>query len=352
MPKRSLTDDQRISAVRALMPPAILLEEIPAEEDLQEFVQQGRQAIAASLHGEDDRLVVVCGPCSIHDLESAHDYASRLKEQADRHEKDLIVVMRTYFEKPRTVDGWKGLINDPGLDESFQINKGLRMARQLLHDLTEKRVLLACEFLDNIIPQYIADFVSWVAIGARTSESQIHREFASGCSMPVGFKNGTSGRIDVAVDACRAAAKSHWFLSVTKQGTSAILQTQGNPDGHVILRGGFQPNYDEGSVAEAVRELEAKGVTPRVMVDCSHGNSGKDFRRQRTVAADLCRQISTGPGRIFGVMIESHLKEGRQDLVPGVAPDPGVSVTDSCVGWDETVELLDQFADAARAGRS
>jgi 3-deoxy-7-phosphoheptulonate synthase len=333
------------------MPPAILLEEIPAEEELQEFVQRGRQSIADSLHGKDDRLVVVCGPCSIHNVESAHEYGDLLKAEAEKHKEDLILVMRAYFEKPRTVDGWKGLINDPGLDESFQINRGLRLARELLHDLTKKRVLLACEFLDNIIPQYIADFVSWVAIGARTSESQIHREFASGCSMPVGFKNGTSGRIDVAVDACRAAAKSHWFLSVTKQGTSAILQTQGNPDGHVILRGGFQPNYDEDSVAGAVKELEAKGVTPRVMVDCSHGNSGKDYRRQRHVAADLCCQISQGPDRIFGVMIESHLREGRQDLVPGVAPDPGVSVTDSCVGWAETVDLLDQFASAARARR-
>ncbi len=352
MPKSHLTDDLRICRVKPLMPPSILIDEIPASESDQELVVAARNAIAASLTGADDRLVVICGPCSIHDVDAALEYGRRLKAEAEKHKDDLQIVMRSYFEKPRTVTGWKGLINDPGLDGTFAINKGLRMARQLLSDLSGIGMPVAVEFLDNVIPQYISDFVSWVAIGARTTESQIHREFASGCSMPVGFKNSTSGRVDVAIDAVRAAAASHWFPSVTKDGVSAILQTTGNPNAHVILRGGSEtgPNYDSGFVETTGERLAKHGLPARVMVDFSHGNSGKDHARQRAVCQDVCRQVAGGSDGIFGVMIESHLIEGRQDLGPD-ALVYGKSVTDACIGFGETVDLLNLLAESVRKRR-
>lgn len=346
MPKSHLTDDLRIKAVRPLMPPAILIEEIPASDEAQEFVARSRAEIAAALTGQDKRMVVVCGPCSIHDAKAALEYSRFLAREADRLRDKLIIVMRAYFEKPRTVAGWKGLINDPDLNESFAINKGLRLARELLRDITDLRLPVAVEFLDNVIPQYIADFVSWVAIGARTSESQIHREFASGCSMPVGFKNGTSGRVDTAVDAVRAARISHWFPSVTKQGVSAILQTAGNDSCHVILRGGTEtgPNFDAGFVEVTVEKLAAHGLPPRVMVDFSHGNSGKDHRRQTEVCREVVRQRQAGSQSVFGVMIESHLVEGRQELAPGSGLVYGQSITDACAGLDDTRGMLDMLA--------
>jgi len=347
-----LTDDLRICRVKPLMPPSILIDEIPASESDQELVVAARNSIAASLTGSDDRLVVICGPCSIHDVEAALEYGQRLKAEADRHASELLIVMRSYFEKPRTVTGWKGLINDPGLDGTFAINRGLRMARQLLSDLSGIGMPVAVEFLDNVIPQYISDFVSWVAIGARTTESQIHREFASGCSMPVGFKNSTSGRVDVAIDAVRAAAASHWFPSVTKDGVSAILQTTGNPNAHVILRGGSEtgPNYDAGFVETTQEKLAKHGLPARVMIDFSHGNSGKDHSRQKLVCQDVCRQVAGGSDGVFGVMIESHLLEGRQELSGELVY--GQSVTDACIGFDETAELLGQLAESVRLRRA
>lgn len=352
MPHSHLTDDLRICRVKPLIPPSILIEEIPASEGALSLVVETRNAVAAALNGTDDRLVVVCGPCSIHDVEAALEYGRRLRAEAHKHRGDLIVIMRSYFEKPRTVTGWKGLINDPGLDETFAINKGLRMARQLLSDLSDMGVPVAVEFLDNVIPQYISDFVSWVAIGARTAESQIHREFASGCSMPVGFKNSTSGRMDVAIDAVRAARSSHWFPSITKDGVSAILQTTGNPNGHVILRGGSEtgPNYDSGFVETTIEKLTKHGLAPRMMIDFSHGNSGKDHSRQKAVCTDVCRQVASGSNGIFGVMIESHLVEGRQDLGSSSLVY-GQSVTDACISFGETVTMLDELAESVRLRR-
>ena len=315
------TDDLRIRDVRPLIPPAILLEEIPISERASNVVADARAAVSNILLGNDPRLVAVVGPCSIHDTKAAFEYAGRLKDIADRLGDRVLIVMRSYFEKPRTVVGWKGLINDPDLDESFHINKGLRLARQLLRDINDLGLPTASEFLDTQIPQHIADLTSWVAIGARTAESQVHRELASGLSMPVGFKNSTDGSTQIAVDAVLTARSAHWFPSVTKQGVSAIFQTVGNDACHVILRGGTRtgPNYGAEHVAKVSGRLAAKGLRERVMVDCSHGNSHKDHLKQADVVADVCAQVAGGSQQIFGVMLESHLVEGRQDYVAGPA---------------------------------
>ncbi len=343
------TDDLRIRDVRPLIPPAILIEEIPLGERASNVVADARLAVARALRGEDRRFAVIVGPCSIHDTTAAREYAERLKRVADRLADDLIIVMRAYFEKPRTVVGWKGLINDPDLDESYHINKGLRLARQLLLDLNDAGVPTASEFLDTQVPQHIADLTSWVTIGARTAESQVHRELASGLSAPVGFKNSTDGGIDIAVDAVLSARSRHWFPSVTKQGVSAIFQTTGNDECHVILRGGSRtgPNYDLDHVAKVCARLESKGLPPRVLVDCSHGNSQKQHLRQAEVAAAICEQLTSGSQQIFGAMLESNLVEGRQDLVSTHAPVYGQSITDACLSFEQTEPLLEHFARAA-----
>jgi 3-deoxy-7-phosphoheptulonate synthase len=345
------TDDLRIRQVRPLIPPAILHEEIPISERASNVVAATRTAIASALKGQDPRLVVIAGPCSIHDTAAALEYGERLAHLASRYADDLIVVMRSYFEKPRTSVGWKGLINDPDLDESFHINKGLRLARKLLLDLNDLGLPTASEFLDIQIPQHIADLTSWVAIGARTTESQVHRELASGLSMPVGFKNSTDGSVTTAIDAVLAARSAHWFPSVTKQGVSAIFQTSGNDACHVILRGGKHsgPNFDATHVHDVSARLVKKGLTGRVMVDCSHGNSDKDHRRQPLVAACICEQLREGSDRIFGVMLESHLVEGRQDYVPGQPAVYGQSITDACISIEQTEDVLEQLAHAQRA---
>jgi 3-deoxy-7-phosphoheptulonate synthase len=342
------TDDLRITQVRPLIPPAILLEEIPITERASNVVSNTRAAIADVLDHRDPRLVVIAGPCSIHDPLAAREYAGQLARLAERYADHLIVVMRTYFEKPRTSVGWKGLINDPDLDESYHINKGLRLARQLLLDINELGLPAASEFLDTQIPQHIADLTSWVAIGARTTESQVHRELASGLSMPVGFKNGTDGNVRTAVDAVLAARSPHWFPSVTKQGVSAIFQTTGNATCHVILRGGTRtgPNYDASHVNDICTLLGSKGLRQTVMVDCSHGNSEKDYRRQAAVAASIGNQVSSGSWQIFGAMLESHLVEGRQDYTPGRPAVYGQSITDGCISLAQTDELLEQLATA------
>jgi 3-deoxy-7-phosphoheptulonate synthase len=350
---RYLTDDLRIDKLRPLLPPAILMEELPVSERASTIVALARQAVSRILRGEDDRLVVVVGPCSIHDLGAAEDYAVRLKALAEEVRNELYVVMRVYFEKPRTTTGWKGLINDPRLDGTFSINEGLRKGRRLLCDLAEMGMPAGCEFLDPISPQFFADLVSWGAIGARTTESQVHRELASGLSVPVGFKNGTDGNLQIAVDAIRAAGNPHHFLSVSKDGLAAIVSTKGNPDCHVILRGSSSgPNYALEHVTRAAETLIKAGLPARLMVDCSHGNSSKDYRRQPEVAADVARQLVGGSGTIFGVMMESHLVAGRQDLKPGCTLTYGQSITDACLGWDETVPVLHQLAGAVRARRA
>ena len=341
-------DDVRIRNLRPLIPPAILLEEMPVTDPIARSVSGHRQAIQRILRGDDQRLLVIVGPCSIHDVAAAREYAARLaplaRELADR----LEIVMRVYFEKPRTTVGWKGLINDPDLDGSFKINRGLHAARGLLIDIANLGLAAGCEFLDTITPQFIADLVSWGAIGARTTESQVHRELASGLSCPVGFKNSTDGRVGIAIDAIRAAAIGHQFLSVTKQGMVAIVETAGNPDCHVILRGSDRGrNDDPTSVAEAVAALRKAGVAERLMIDCSHGNSGKDYHRQREVVASVVAQRAAGPAPIMGVMLESHLVAGRQDCQDPAALAYGQSITDACVGWDETVELLQTLAGSA-----
>jgi 3-deoxy-7-phosphoheptulonate synthase len=345
------TDDLRIKEIKELVPPAHLLREFALSDKAAQTVYDTRQAIHRILHGADDRLLVVIGPCSIHDVKAAKEYAARLKEARDRLASDLLVVMRVYFEKPRTTVGWKGLINDPKLDGSFSINEGLRVARSLLLDLNESGMPVGCEFLDMITPQYIADLVSWGAIGARTTESQIHRELASGLSCPVGFKNGTDGNIRIALDAIRAARAPHHFLSVTKGGHSAIVSTTGNEDCHVILRGGKTPNYDAASVDAAAKGLAEAGVPARLMIDFSHGNSSKVPAKQIDVGHDVARQIAGGEDRIFGIMVESHLKAGRQDLVPGKPLVYGLSITDGCIGWEESRALLDGMAEAVRKRR-
>ena len=345
------TDDLRIKEIKELVPPSHVVREFPVSEKAAKTVYDTRRDIHRILHGADDRLLVIMGPCSIHDVKAAKEYAARLKEAKDQLASELLVMMRVYFEKPRTTVGWKGLINDPRLDGSFRINEGLRIARELLLDLNDMGMPVACEFLDMITPQYIADLVSWGAIGARTTESQIHRELASGLSCPVGFKNGTDGNIRIALDAIRAAQAPHHFLSVTKGGHSAIVSTTGNEDCHIILRGGKQPNYEAAYVEAAVRDLAEAGVPGRIMIDFSHGNSSKKPEKQVEVGRDVAKQIAGGQDRIFGVMAESHLKAGRQDLVPGKELVYGQSFTDGCLGWEESRELLDILANAVAKRR-
>ena len=345
------TDDLRIRDIKELVAPVDLLNEFPITSKAADTVWEARQAIHRILHGADDRLLVIIGPCSIHDVKAAKDFAERLFEAKRQLTTDLLILMRVYFEKPRTTVGWKGLINDPELDGSYRINDGLRIARQLLRDLNDSGMPVGCEFLDTITPQYIGDLVSWGAIGARTTESQVHRELASGLSCPVGFKNGTDGNVKIAVDAIRAAQAPHHFMAVTKAGRSAIASTTGNEDCHVILRGGKQPNYDAENVAAAAWSLAQAGIPARVMIDFSHGNSGKDPQRQIVVAHSVAAQISCGDETIFGVMMESHLKGGRQDLLPGQPLIYGVSITDACAGWDESRDVLDLLAEAVRQRR-
>ncbi|MGE0012033.1 MAG: 3-deoxy-7-phosphoheptulonate synthase AroG [Azoarcus sp.] len=344
-------DDVRISEIKELVPPAHVLREFPATPKAAEVAYEARQAIHRILYGADDRLLVVIGPCSIHDPKAALEYARKLKAEAERLKDDLLIVMRVYFEKPRTTVGWKGLINDPYLDNSYAINEGVRMARKLLWEINEIGLPAGTEFLDMITPQYIADLITWGAIGARTTESQVHRELASGLSCPVGFKNGTDGNVRIAVDAIKAAQAPHHFLSVTKAGHSAIVTTRGNEDCHAILRGGKAPNYDAESVDAACKDLVAGGVPGKVMVDFSHANSRKQHRLQIEVAKDVAGQMAAGEDRIIGVMVESHLKEGRQDLKPGVELEYGQSITDACIGWDDSVLVLDTLAEGVRQRR-
>ncbi len=346
------TKDLRITGTKEIQSPEELMRDLPLSESAAALVTRTRQEIYDVLDGKDDRLVVIVGPCSIHDTEAALEYAARLKKIKDELEDDLIIVMRVYFEKPRTTVGWKGLINDPDLDGSFHINKGVRKARELLLDLAVKGVPAGHEYLDLISPQYISDLVSWGAIGARTTESQGHRELASGLSCPVGFKNGTDGGAQVAIDAMRAALGSHHFISITLQGHSAIFTTSGNEYTHVILRGGSdRPNYDRVSVAGTTEKLLEAGMNPRLMVDCSHANSQKQFAKQVEVCRDLIHQIKTGQDNIFGVMIESHLVEGRQDFAVGAELNYGQSITDACIGWDDSEMLLYELAEGVRAKR-
>jgi 3-deoxy-7-phosphoheptulonate synthase len=344
-------DDLRIASQTELTAPEDLIRVFEATDDVRQVVGDARAAIGRVLRGEDDRLLVVVGPCSIHDIRAATDYARCLRRTAAELQEDLLILMRVYFEKPRTTVGWKGLVNDPDLDDSCKINKGLRLARQLLLDLNEMGVPAATEFLDVITPQYTADLVSWGAIGARTTESQVHRELASGLSCPVGFKSGTDGSISVAADAVLAAAAPHSFLSVTKHGRSAIFRTRGNPDCHVILRGGKTPNYDAASVNKASLEMARRGLGARIMIDCSHANSGKDPQKQPEVARDVAEQLAAGEKRIVGVMLESHLQGGRQDLVDIHDLVYGVSITDACLSWPETIPVLESLAAAVRARR-
>ncbi len=341
-------DDTRIGAVRPLITPALLLEDLPSPDAAQDLVEESRSAISRVLHGSDDRLVVVVGPCSIHDHAQALEYARLLKAQADEFANDLLIVMRVYFEKPRTTVGWKGYINDPRMDGSFAINEGLKLARSLLLDV---RLPVGCEFLDLLSPQFISDLVSWGAIGARTTESQSHRQLASGLSCPVGFKNGTDGGVKVAADAMVAARSSHAFMGMTKMGQSAIFETRGNDDCHVILRGGKAPNYSSADIDAACALLKSAGLREQVMIDVSHANSSKQHARQIVVAEEVAGQIAAGDQRIMGVMIESHLQEGRQDIVPGQPLKPGVSITDACISFEQTVPVLKKLADAVRTRR-
>lgn len=345
------TDDLRIASIKSVTPPREICEEIQITDAAARLTWETRRDIHNIINQADDRLMVVVGPCSIHDPDAAREYAGRLKKLKDELQDDLLIVMRVYFEKPRTTVGWKGLINDPDLDGGFHINKGLRLARQLLLDLNEMGVPAGTEFLDIITPQYVADLVSWGAIGARTTESQVHRELASGLSCPVGFKNGTDGTIKIAVDAIRAAGQPHHFLSLRKEGNSAIYTTTGNPDCHVILRGGKEPNYDAESISRTIADLEAANLPPRVMVDFSHANSAKQHEKQMDVGRDVAAQISGGSSHIFGVMIESHLVAGRQDVVPDQPLTYGQSITDACLGWEDTETLLHELAEASAARR-
>jgi 3-deoxy-7-phosphoheptulonate synthase len=344
-------DDLRIGAVRPLITPALLQEWLPTPPEARALVESSRSALSHVLHGQDDRLIVVVGPCSIHDHAQAMDYAQRLKTQADALAGDLLVVMRVYFEKPRTTVGWKGYINDPHLDGTFAINEGLELARQLLLDVLALGLPVGTEFLDLLSPQFISDLVSWGAIGARTTESQSHRQLASGLSCPVGFKNGTDGGVKVATDAIQAAQSAHAFMGMTKMGQAAIFETRGNRDCHVILRGGKTPNYSAADVNAACQLLKAAGLREQVMVDVSHANSSKQHRKQIEVAADVAQQIARGETRITGLMIESHLQEGRQDIVPGQVLQTGVSVTDACISFEQTVPVLQGLAAAVQARR-
>jgi 3-deoxy-7-phosphoheptulonate synthase len=350
--KTSLTDDERIDNVTPLPPPEHLIRFFPIQGSAAEgLIADTRAKVRQILHARADRLLVVIGPCSIHDPAAALEYAKKLREERQRFGDELEILMRVYFEKPRTTVGWKGLINDPYLNGSFRINEGLRIARDLLVRINQAGVPAGCEFLDVISPQYIGDLVSWGAIGARTTESQVHRELASGLSAPVGFKNGTDGNVKIAVDALLAARQKHHFLSVHKSGQVAIVETRGNDDCHIILRGGKAPNYDSPSVHAACSDLVRAKLPERLMIDCSHANAAKDYRRQAAVAADIGKQIAGGERRIVGVMIESHLVEGRQDLEPGRSLTFGQSITDACLGWDDSVKLLQGLADAVRARR-
>ena len=346
------TDDQRINQMRELSPPAEIIARRPRSERASATVSGTRQVIHEILAGQDDRLVVIVGPCSIHDPHAARDYARRLASERARHAGDLEVIMRVYFEKPRTTVGWKGLINDPGLDGSFRIDEGLETARGLLADINELGLPAGCEFLDMITPQYIADLVGWGAIGARTTESQLHRELASGLSCPVGFKNGTGGDVGIAVDAIRAASQPHHFMAVTKEGRAAIAATAGNEDCHVVLRGGPRPNYGAQAVAETCQALARAGLAQKVMIDASHANSAKNPANQPAVIEDVCRQLEGGDHRIFGLMVESNLVGGRQDLRPGEPLVYGQSITDGCIGWEETVQALERLALAVRGRRN
>lgn len=344
------TDDIRIANIDPLMAPRLLMKELPVDDAASELVASARRTCEEIIFGRDPRLLVVVGPCSIHDPAAALDYALRLKEQAERFSDTLFLVMRVYFEKPRTTIGWKGLINDPGMDDSFDINRGLRVARKLLLDLADLGVPTGTEFLDSISPQYIADLVSWGAIGARTTESQIHRQLASGLSMPVGFKNGTTGSVQIAIDAIKAAAYPHHFLSVTKDGVSAIVSTLGNDACHVILRGSSSgPNYDTASVMETAKALSAAGLLPYVMVDCSHGNSRKDHTRQPGVAEEIAQSIESGPTPITSLMIESNIMGGSQTLGDPSTLVYGQSVTDACIDWDTTVQVLERLDKAVKS---
>ena len=345
------TDDVRIRAMKELSPPSHLIREFPLRERPAQLVYETRQSIHRILHGMDDRLLVVVGPCSIHDTKAAMEYARRLAGERERLKDRLEIVMRVYFEKPRTTVGWKGLINDPGLDNSFDITRGLRLARELLVEINELDLPAGTEFLDMITPQYVADLISWGAIGARTTESQVHRELASGLSCPVGFKNGTDGNVRIALDAIKAASQPHHFLSVTKGGHSAIVSTNGNEDCHLILRGGKAPNYDRASIDAACREAGSAALACRLMVDASHGNSQKKHENQLAVARDLAEQFADGESRVFGVMLESHLVAGRQDLQIGRPLAYGQSVTDACLGWEDTIAALDTLAEGVAERR-
>ncbi len=352
MPQATRLDDVRIREVRPLISPALLQWELPADEAVQGFVEQSRRDIAAVVRGGDPRLLAVVGPCSIHDRAQALDYAGRLHALAGELREDLLVVMRVYFEKPRTTVGWKGFINDPRLDGSFRINEGLRLARQLLLEIAQLGLPAGTEFLDLLSPQYISDLISWGAIGARTTESPSHRQLASGLSCPIGFKNGTDGSVQMAADALVACRSPHAFIGMTKMGVAAVFETEGNDDCHIILRGGSRgPNYEAADIEAACAVLRRTGAGERAMVDCSHANSAKDWRRQPLVARDLAHQVAGGDQRILGVMIESHLHEGRQDQKPGVPLVPGVSITDGCLGWERTAEVLRELAAAARQRR-
>lgn len=347
------TRDLRIAGYRPLLPPAILMEELPLTAEAALAVGRTREEVVNILNGTDDRLVVVVGPCSVHDSTAALEYAGLLKELADELAPDLRIILRVYFEKPRTTVGWRGLINDPHLNGSFAVNDGLRLARRLLVDVVGLGLPTGCEFLDPISPQFFADSVTWAAIGARTTESQVHRNLASGLSMPVGFKNGTGGGIQMAIDAIRAAASPHSFLSVTEQGLAAIVTTRSNPDCHVVLRGGRNgPNYDADSVQRTLDSLRAAGLPPRVMIDVSHDNSRKDYRRQPPIAREIAEQVAGGEAGIIGVMMESFLVDGRQELTDPSRLVYGQSITDSCMGWEMTVPVLHELAEAVQARRA
>lgn len=345
------TDDLRINHVTEVESPAAIHNQFPISESAATTVANSRTAIHNILHGKDDRLLVIIGPCSVHDPKSAIEYAEKLKVVREHLKDDLEIVMRVYFEKPRTTVGWKGMINDPHLNETFDINEGLKRARKLLLDVNEMGLPAGTEFLDLISPQYVADLISWGAIGARTTESQGHRELSSGLSCPVGFKNGTDGTMRIAVDAMRAAERPHVFMSLTKEGRSAIFNTTGNEDTHIILRGGSRPNYDQESVAEAANEMESAGLRPNLMIDFSHANSRKQHDKQIEVARDVASQIRRGNHNITGVMIESHLVAGRQDLIEGRALVYGQSITDACINWDDSLPVLEQLAAAVRERR-
>jgi 3-deoxy-7-phosphoheptulonate synthase len=347
--RTSLIDDERIKKVVPLPPPEHLIRFFPIQSTpVESLIAETRNNVREILRGDSDRLLVIIGPCSIHDPNAAIEYAERLSAERQRHAGELEIVMRVYFEKPRTTVGWKGLINDPYLNGSFRINEGLRIARDVLLRINQTGTPAGSEFLDTISPQYIADLISWGAIGARTTESQVHRELASGLSAPIGFKNGTDGNVKIAVDAILAARQQHHFLSVHKNGQVAIVETRGNDDCHIILRGGQEPNYDRASVEAACKALAAARLSERLMIDFSHANTRKDYKRQLEVGADVAAQIGGGDRRIVGVMIESHLKEGRQELANGQPLVYGQSITDPCLGWEDSVALLQRLADAVR----